>query len=56
VASFPVIVVFGYLTFYVVSFTVYDMQRMARKLQVVGGLAALDLIGGLVFGPLLGWI
>jgi hypothetical protein len=56
VASFPVIVVFGYLTFYVVSFAVYDMQRMARKLQVVGGLAALDLIGGLVFGPLLGWI
>jgi hypothetical protein len=56
VASFPVIVVFGYLTFYVVSFTVYDMPRVARKLQVVGGLAALDLIGGLVFGPLLGWI
>ncbi len=56
VASFPVIVVFGYLTFYVVSFTVYDIQRVARKLQVVGGLAALDLIGGLVFGPLLGWI
>jgi len=56
VTSFPVIVVFGYLTFYVVSFTVYDMPRMARKLQVVGGLAALDLLGGLVFGPLLGWI
>lgn len=56
VASFPVIVIFGYLTFYVVSFSVYDMPRMARKLQVVGGLAALDLVGGLVFGPLLGWI
>lgn len=56
VASFPVIVIFGYLTFYVVSFSVYDTPRMARKLQVVGGLAALDLVGGLVFGPLLGWI
>jgi hypothetical protein len=56
VASFPVIVVFGYLTFYVVSFTVHDMPRRARQLQVVGGLAALDLIAGLVFGPLLGWI
>ena len=56
VASFPVIVVLGYLTFYVVSFTVYDMPRLARKIQVVGALASLDLIAGLVFGPLLGWI
>jgi hypothetical protein len=56
VASFPVIVVFGYLTFYVVSFTVYDMPRRARQVQVVGGLATLDLLAGLVFGPLLGWI
>jgi hypothetical protein len=56
VASFPVIVVFGYLTFYVVSFTVYDMPKRARQVQVVGGLATLDLLAGLVFGPLLGWI
>ncbi len=56
VASFPVIVVFGYLTFYVVAFTVYDMPRLARQLQAVGALAALDLVAGLVFGPLLGWI
>jgi hypothetical protein len=56
VASFPVIVVFGYLTFYVVAFTVHDMPRRTRQLQAVGGLAALDLIAGLVFGPLLGWI
>jgi hypothetical protein len=56
VASFPVIVVFGYLTFYVVSFTVFYTPRRTRQLQLVGGLAALDLIAGLVFGPLLGWI
>jgi hypothetical protein len=56
VASFPVIVVFGYLTFYVVAFTVHDMPRRERQVQAVGGLAALDLIAGLVFGPLLGWI
>ncbi len=56
VASFPVIVVFGYLTFYVVSFTVYYTPRRARQLQIVGGLAALDLVAGLLFGPLLGWI
>ncbi|MGO9487650.1 MAG: hypothetical protein ACLQBB_01325 [Solirubrobacteraceae bacterium] len=56
VASFPVIVVFGYLTFYVVCFWVYDMDDRRRQLTVVGSLAALDLTAGLVFGPLLGWI
>ncbi len=56
VASFPVIVVFGYLTFYVVTFWVYDMPERVRQLRVVGSLAALVLTAGLVFGPLLGWI
>jgi len=56
VASFPVIVVFGYLTFYVVAFTVYDAPSRARALAVVGGLAAFNLTAGLVCGPLLGWI
>jgi hypothetical protein len=56
VASFPVIVVFGYLTFYVVAFTVHDMPSRARQIRAVAALAALDLIAGVVFGPLLGWI
>ena len=56
VASFPVIVVFGYLTFYVVTFWVYDMPERTRQLRVVGTLAAFDLAAGLIFGPLLGWI
>jgi hypothetical protein len=56
VASFPVIVVFGYLTFYVVAFVVYDAQRRSRQLAVVGSLATLNLSAGLIFGPLLGWI
>lgn len=56
VASFPVIVVFGYLTFYVVAFVVYDAPRRSRQLAVVGCLAFLDLVAGLTFGPLLGWI
>jgi len=55
VASFPVIVVLGYLTFYVVAFWVYYMPRQ-RQLRVVGSLAALVLAAGLIFGPLLGWI
>jgi hypothetical protein len=56
VASFPVIVVFGYLTFYVATFWVYDMRERTRQLQVVGSLGSLVLGAGLVFGPLLGWI
>jgi hypothetical protein len=56
VASFPVIVVLGYLTFYVVAFSVYDMPARARQIGVVAALAALDLAGGLVFGPIAGWI
>jgi hypothetical protein len=56
VASFPVIVVFGYLTFYVATFWVYDMADRARQIRVVGSLAALVLTAGLVFGPLLGWL
>jgi len=56
VASFPVIVVFGYLTFYVVAFWVHDMNDRRRQIRVVGTLAGLVLVAGLVFGPLLGWI
>jgi hypothetical protein len=56
VATFPVIVVFGYLTFYVVAFWVHDMSDRARQIRVVGTLAGIDLLAGLVFGPLLGWI
>jgi hypothetical protein len=56
VASFPVIVVFGYLTFYVVAFWVFYMPSRARQLHVVGSLATLVLVSGLVFGPFLGWI
>jgi hypothetical protein len=56
VASFPVIVIFGYLTFYVVAFWVHDMPVRARQIRVVASLAGLDLLAGLIFGPLLGWI
>jgi hypothetical protein len=56
VASFPVIVVLGYLTFYAVSSWVYYLPRRAQQLRAVGALAALDLTAGLVFGPALGWI
>jgi hypothetical protein len=56
VASLPVIVVFGYLTFYVVAFWVHDMAGRTRQVTVVVSLASLDLTAGLLFGPVLGWI
>ncbi len=56
VASFPVIVVLGYLTFYVVCFWVYDMEDRRRQIAVVGALGAIDLIAGLILGPILGWV
>jgi hypothetical protein len=56
VATFPVIVVFGYLTFYVVAFWVHDMADRSRQIRVVGALAALDAAALVVFGPVLGWI
>ena len=55
-ATFPVIVVFGYLTFYVMTFIVYDSPSRSRQLAIVGSLAALDLVLGLIFGLILGWI
>jgi hypothetical protein len=32
------------------------MPRRARQILVVGTLAAVNLVAGLVLGPLLGWI
>ena len=46
VTTFPVIVVFGYLTFYVATFWVYDMPERRRQLQVVASLATLALTRG----------
>src|SRR3989442_505035 len=54
--SVGVEMVFGYLTFYVVAFSVFDARRRATQLAAVGSLAALDLSAGLIFGPVLGWI
>lgn len=56
VATFPVIVVLGYLTFYVATFWVYDMRDRGRQVRVVAALAMLNLTAGIVFGPILGWL
>jgi hypothetical protein len=53
----PLIVIFGYATFFAVAAWVYDMgSDHRRQLRVVGVLAAVDAVVLLVFGPILEWI
>jgi len=52
----PLIVVFGYMTFFAIAAWIYDMGDDRRKqLRVVGGLAAVDLVLAVAFG-LAGWL
>ncbi len=50
------IFVFGYLTFFLVSFWVFDLPRLRQKLTVVGAIFGVDLAALLVFGAALRWI
>lgn len=54
-ASLPVIVVFGYLWFYLYAAWVHDASP-PRRWRILGVLAAVDLTMGLVFGVGLGWL
>lgn len=56
VATFPVIVVFGYLWFYLFAAWVYDAPDQPTRWRRVGGLAAVDVAMALVFGVALGWL
>jgi hypothetical protein len=52
----PLIVVFGYMTFFGIAAWVYDMgANRRRQLRVVSGLAAVDVGLGVVLG-LAGWL
>jgi hypothetical protein len=52
----PLIVIFGYATFFAVAAWVYDMRDdHRRQLRVVGGLAAVDVTLGVALG-LAGWL
>ncbi|MFL5867904.1 MAG: hypothetical protein ACJ766_12475 [Thermoleophilaceae bacterium] len=52
----PLIVIFGYGTFFAMAAYVHDLPDNRRRLRVVGALAAIDAVGILLFGPILGWI
>ncbi|HMU25797.1 MAG TPA: hypothetical protein PKA56_04090 [Solirubrobacterales bacterium] len=52
----PLIVIFGYATFFAVAAWVYDMGSNTRKqVRVVGTMAAINLVLGLALG-LAGWL
>jgi hypothetical protein len=52
----PLIVIFGYMTFFAVAAYVYDLgDDRRRQIRVVGGLAALDVALAVAFG-LAGWL
>jgi hypothetical protein len=50
------IFLFGYFTFFAVSFWVHDMKTVRQKAMVVGGIYAFVLLLIVVFGVILGWI
>ena len=52
----PLIVVFGYLWFFLVAAWVFDMRDTKRQFRTVSIFGAIDLGLILVCGPLLGWI
>ena len=56
-ASAPwLIFLFGYLTFFLVSFWVFDMPTVRQKLTVVSVIFAADILALLIFGVALHWI
>jgi hypothetical protein len=50
------ILIFGYLWFFVFAFWVFDMKTIKQKLQVVGALWAVDILALIVFAGFLKWI
>lgn len=50
------IFLFGYLTFFVVAFWVFDMQKMRNRLIAVGTIWGVDILALILFIPVLNWI
>jgi len=50
------IIIFGYLTFMVVSFWVYDMERLKNQIAAVALIFGVDLVAIILFAGVLKWI
>ena len=56
-ASAPwLIFLFGYLTFFLVSFWVHDLKTIRSKVIIVGTIFGMDLLAIIIFGFILGWL
>jgi len=56
-AKFPLfIILFGYLHFFVVSFWVFDMESIKKKIKTVGIIYSVDIFAIILFGFILKWI
>jgi hypothetical protein len=56
-ASAPwLIFLIGYLTFFLVSFWVHDLETVRSKVVVVGAIFGVDLLAIIIFGIILNWI
>ncbi|MBN2601450.1 MAG: hypothetical protein JXR87_05625 [Candidatus Marinimicrobia bacterium] len=56
-AKFPLMIfLFGYLHFFIVSFWVFDMESVQKKLKTVGIIYSVDIVAIIVFGFILKWI
>ncbi len=57
--NFPnvwLIILFGYMPFMIVSFWVYDMEKISDKIKVLAVIFGVDIIATLIFGCGLKWI
>jgi len=50
------IILFGYLHFFVVSYWVHDMEKLRSKVITVSAIFAVDFLAIIIFGVILGWL
>jgi len=50
------IVLFAYLPSILFLYWLFDMKSLRRKLAIASSLVVLDVVGFVVFGPVLGWL
>ena len=56
-SSFPLLIVlFGYLHFFLVAFWVFDMEKLSRKIRVTSIIYGVDALAVVIFGVFLGWL
>jgi hypothetical protein len=56
-ARFPLLIfLFGYLTFFLVTYWVYDMDKIRKKINALSIIYGVDLTALILFGVILKWI